>query len=404
MRHALAWTVTALACCAAEVEPGTVRFSKRRLFVSTYQAAAIADINRDGRPDIVSGPYWFAAPDFVPQSFRANESAADYVHSNSDLPYDVDGDHWVDIIVGAWGEQGVLWYRNPGPMGLKLGTPWEKHSLTATKGKIERTDLHDYDGDGTPEIHTISYVKQEPSDVYRLTRGPDGKPAVTKIVLGLQGGGHGYAWGDVNGDGREDFLTEAGWYERPAGDPFAGPWKLHSETALPHPSCPFAVMDVNGDGRLDILFGRAHDYGIYWWEQVAPQPDGTTAWKKHIIDESWSQGHVVGLADLDGDGVQELVTGKCVYAHNGRDPGAEDPAVFYYYRWHQRTSSFSRHTVAGPGENIGLGRQLAMGDLNDDGRIDIVAPGRFGLWLMINQGNDRPAVSQRSGASRSRRR
>jgi hypothetical protein len=103
----------------------------------------------------------------------------------------------------------------------------------------------------------MSYVKQEPSDVYRLIKGPSGQPAVEKFVLGDKGAGHGYAWGDVNGDGREDFLTEVGWYERPSGDPFARPWKFHPETALPHPSCPFAVMDVNGDGRLDILFGRA---------------------------------------------------------------------------------------------------------------------------------------------------
>ncbi|MGH9626758.1 MAG: FG-GAP repeat domain-containing protein, partial [Bryobacteraceae bacterium] len=88
----------------------TVRFEKRRLFVSTYQAANVADINRDGKPDIVSGPYWFAAPNFEPHSFRANEAADNYLHSNSDLPYDVDGDGWVDVIVGAWGPEGIVWF------------------------------------------------------------------------------------------------------------------------------------------------------------------------------------------------------------------------------------------------------------------------------------------------------
>jgi hypothetical protein len=107
-------------------EPKTVRFSKKRLFVSTYQAASVADFNRDGKLDIVSGAYWFAGPDFVPHSFRANEASADHIRSNSDLPYDVDGDRWTDIVVGAWGEAGVLWFKNPGPGGLKLGNPWEK--------------------------------------------------------------------------------------------------------------------------------------------------------------------------------------------------------------------------------------------------------------------------------------
>jgi hypothetical protein len=368
----------------AEPPGKSVRFSKKRIFVNNYQAASVADINRDGVMDIVSGPYWFSGPNWEPHAFRANEAAADSVRSNSDLPYDVDGDRWPDVIVGAWETQGVLWFKNPGPMGLKVGTPWVKGQLTPTKGKIERTELHDYDGDGIPEIHTMSYVKQEPSDVYRLKRGA--KPTVEKFVLGTQGAGHGYAWGDVNGDGREDFLTEVGWYERPAGDPFAGPWKLHPETALPHPSCPFAVLDVNRDGRLDILFGKAHDYGLFWWEQLPAKADGTTVWKEHTIDMSWSQVHVVGLADLDGDKFPELVTGKCVYAHTSGDPGLEDPAVFYYYKWNPAASKFVRHTIAGPGEEIGLGRQLTLADLNGDGRVDIVAPGHWGLWVMINEG------------------
>jgi hypothetical protein len=378
----------AIPCMHAE-EPKTVRFEKKRLFVSNYQAASVADLDRDGKLDVISGPYWFGAPNYEPRSFRANPGSRDYLHSNSDLPYDVDGDGWTDIIVGAWGEEGIVWYKNPGAAALTIGLPWEKQQLSPTKGKIERTDLHDYDGDGVPEIHTMSYVKQEPSEVYRFSKAADGKPALTKFVLGLEGGGHGYAWGDVNGDGREDFLTEIGWYERPAGNPFAAPWKLHPETALPHPSCPFAVMDVNGDGRLDILFGRGHAYGVYWWEQDKPKADGTTVWKKHVIDESWSQGHVVGLADLDGDGVKELVAGKCVYAHQKGDPGTDDPAVFYYYRWDKPSGKFTRHTIAGLGENIGLGRQLGLADLDGDGRIDIVAPGHFGLWVLFNRGTGR---------------
>jgi hypothetical protein len=383
---------TLLAAAAAAISaPGpagdekSVRFTKKRLFVTNYQAATVADINRDGKPDIVSGPYWFSGPGFEPHAFRANEGAKDWVSSNSDLAYDIDGDKWPDVIVGAWGEEGIVWYRNPGPMGLKVGRPWEKGQLTPTKGKIERTDLHDYDGDGVPEIHTMSYVKEEPSDVFRFTsRGR--KPAVQKFVLGPLGAGHGYAWGDVNGDGREDFLTEIGWYERPAGDPFAGPWKFHPESALPHSSCPFAVMDVNRDGRLDIIFGKAHDYGLYWWEQMPPQPDGTTVWKEHVIDTSWSQVHMIGLADFDGDGAPEVVAGKCVYAHTSGDPGLEDPAVVYYYKWNARQGKFVRHTIAGPGEEIGIGRQFALADLNGDGRIDIVAPGWWGLWVLINEG------------------
>ena len=181
-------------------------------------------------------------------------------------------------------------------------------------------------------------------------------------------------------------LSEIGWYERPAGDPFAGPWKLHTETELPHPSCPFVVKDLNKDGRLDIIFGRGHDVGLYWWEQQAPHADGTTVWKKHVIDESWTQAHALALADLDGDKEEELVAGKCIWAHNGGDPGAGDPPAIYYYKWHGASSSFTRHTIAAPGENIALGRQYDVVDLNGDGRLDITAPSKLGLWVLFNQG------------------
>ena len=141
-----------------------------------------------------------------------------------------------------------------------------------------------------------------------------------------------------------------------------------------------------GDGRLDIIFGRGHAVGLYWWEQLAPKPDGTTQWKKHVIDESWSQAHALALADIDGDGGEELIAGKCIWAHDGGDPGAADPPVIYYYSWNRSSLKFSRHTIAAPGENIALGRQFSVVDLNGDGRLDLTAPSELGLWVFFNQG------------------
>jgi hypothetical protein len=370
----------------------SLRFTKKPLFVSPYESATAADLNRDGHVDIVSGPYWFAGPDFVPRAYRANHTSKDYHRGNSEHVLDVDKDGWSDIIVGGWGEDGIFWYRNPGNTAAERGKPWEMHApwegrlLSRTRGTMEMFALHDYDGDGSPELHSASYRKNNPLEVWRFTRTADGAHALTPFVLGPQGGGHGIAFGDVNGDKREDVLTEIGWYERPAGDPFAGAWTFHPETALPHPSCPFAVKDLNGDGRLDIIFGRGHDVGLYWWEQLAPKADGTTQWKPHVIDESWSQAHALALADLDGDGEEELVAGKCIWAHEGGDPGAGDPPAIYYYRWTRNTGTFTRHTIAAPGENIALGRQYTVTDLNRDGRLDLVAPSELGLWVFLNEG------------------
>jgi hypothetical protein len=370
----------------------SLKFSKKQLFVNPYESCTVADLDRDGHLDIVYGAYWFAGPDFVPRTFRPNHVSKDYMRANSDHAYDVDKDGWLDVIAGGWGEDGIYWYRNPGKSAAESGKPWEMHKpweahlLSKTRGHMEMFALHDFDKDGTPELHSASYQKQNPLEVWRFTKGPDKAPALQPFVLGLEGGGHGFAFGDVNGDGREDVLCEVGWYERPAGDPFAKPWKFHGETALPHPSCPFVVKDLNKDGRLDIIFGRGHDVGLYWWEQQAPKPDGTTVWKQHVIDESWTQAHAIALADLDGDGQEELIAGKCIWAHNGDDPGAADPPAIYYYTWNGSTSKFTRHTIAAPGENIALGRQFSVVDLNGDGRLDLTAPSKLGLWVFINQG------------------
>jgi hypothetical protein len=388
------------ACAGAGTKPtpgtpgsGSLRWSKRQLFVNPYESATVADLNKDGHLDIVYGAYWFAGPDFVPRTFRPNHVSKDYIRANSDHVYDVDKDGWLDVIAGGWQEDGIYWYRNPGTGPKDRGAPWEMHLawephlLAKTRGHMEMFALHDFDGDGQPELHSANYRKKEPREIFRFTKSPEGAVALEPFVLGAEGGGHGFAFGDVNGDGREDVLTEIGWYERPAGDPFAAPWKLHPETALPHPSCPFVVKDLNRDGRLDIIFGRGHDVGLYWLEQQAPLPDGTTVWKKHVIDESWTQAHAIALADLDGDGEDELIAGKCIWAHNGGDPGAADPPAVYYYKWDRAALKYTRHTIAAPGENIALGRQYSVVDLNGDGRLDITAPSKLGLWVLFNLGH-----------------
>ena len=80
------------------------------------------------------------------------------------------------------------------------------------------------------------------------------------------------------------------------------------------------------------------------------------------------------------------MAGKCIWAHNGGDPGAREPPAVYYYKWDKAAGKFTRHTIAAVGENIALGRQYDVVDLNRDGRLDITAPSKLGLWLLINQG------------------
>ena len=105
-----------------------------------------------------------------------------------------------------------------------------------------------------------------------------------------------------------------------------------------------------------------------------------------MIDDTWSQAHCLAWADLDADGEEDLVTGKCIWAHDGGDPGAGDPPAVYYYTWNRAKLAFTRHTMAAPGEGIALNRQFSAVDLNKDGRLDLVAPSKQGLWVLFNEG------------------
>ena len=362
-----------------------LKFQKKLLLVSPNEGCAVADVNCDGKPDIIAGTNWFAAPDFVPRPLRSiDEFQNDYLKNNGDHAYDVNGDGWPDVISGDWMGDEIHWYENPGKAGLEKGLRWTPHLLKKTRGENEAMFLRDLDGDGVPEILVNCWKADAPLVAWKLVK-TDGEATLERHALGEKGCGHGMAFGDVNGDGREDILVQVGWYERPEGDVLNTEWKLHSDWNRPHGSCPFLVVDLNGDGRNDIIWGDGHDYGLLWLEQQAPAEDGTTQWKEHVIDKSFSQAHYLVWIDLDGDGQEELITGKRVRGHAGRDPGGKEPACLYYYEWDRSAGEFTRYTISEK-EGIGIGMQIRTADFNGDGRLDIAVPGKTGTWVLINQG------------------
>jgi len=365
--------------------PGeSLRWTKRKLFVDPNEGCAIADVNGDGVLDVIAGRNWYAGPDYVPRPLREiSEFGPDYLETNSDHVFDVNGDGRVDVIAGSFIPTQVYWYENPGEPGLTYGKLWKRHLLVDTKqSSNEITYLHDLDGDGTPEYLVNSWTNNAPMLVWRLVRDEEGRPTLKPARVGDHNG-HGMGIGDVNGDGRDDIIFVDGWYEQPAERPFEQPWRLHRDFQLPGASCPILVMDVDGDGRNDLIWGKGHDYGLYWMRQEL-MSDGTRRWTQHLIDASWSQAHALHLADLTGDGKPELITGKRVRAHSGSDPGAAEPPCLYYYTFDHSTGRFTRHVID-EGE-VGTGLQIRTADLNKDGRIDIVVSGKGGAFILFNEG------------------
>lgn len=352
-----------------------IHWKKKLIALERFESAGVFDVNGDGQLEIVSGAYWYEKPDVATQHPVGPVAAfGEYYDDFSTIPMDVNGDGRLDFITGGWWGNTLRWRENPGDPKAE----WPEHIIAET-GNIETTRAWDVDGDGQLEI--VPNTPGGPLVVYKRI-GP-GRFAAHKIYEARQG--HGLGFGDVNGDGRGDFILHNGWLEAPA-DPYQAAWTFHPEFDFgPLASVPILVVDVNGDGVNDLIVGQAHGYGLDWWEQKTTVP-GQRLWVKHPIDPFNSQYHDLIWADIDGDGASELITGKRYRAHCGADPGEFDAVGLYYFKWNGE--SFSKQVIDyGPaGIGKGCGIHFAVADLSGHGRLDIVAPGKDGLYFYENLG------------------
>jgi hypothetical protein len=354
-----------------------IRFRKQWISTQPFESAAAFDVDGDGVLDIVCGQFWYKGPDFRRQYEIAPISKHhEYFDDFSTIPIDVDRDGRLDFITGGVFGQTLRWVQNPGGDATK---PWQVHEI-AQIGPIETTRAWDLDGDGEPEI--VPNTPLGPTRAFKLT-GPGVFRAHTLHEAAM---GHGFGCGDLAGNGRADLVLAHGWLEAPP-DPLGGaPWTLHEDFDLGSASCPVIVADVTGDGVNDLIVGQAHEYGLHWWEHRIEA--GAHRWIKHDIDPYASQYHDLHWADIDGDGQPELITGKRYRAHNGNDPGGHDPLGLYLFKWTGEV--FAKQVVdfgTVPGAS-GLGIHSYLADLRGTGRLDLIAPGKEGLCVFLNEGVD----------------
>jgi len=350
--------------------PGRVSFRKHSINAdSRFEAAGICDVNRDGRLDIFCGGYWYEAPDWKRHFVRQIPEQSEYYHDFANLPYDVDGDGWMDIINASWHGQSLFWVRNPGSSGggfavIEIDRP----------GNMETALLRDINGDGHLDI--LPAINQAPA---WFEARPNGRETGwVKHELALEVKGHGIGAGDVDGDGNCDLVAPQGWLRQKSGLQ----WEWHPDFELGSASIPVLVHDVDGDDDTDIIWGMAHNYGLYWLEQKAIGKS-KRSWVRHLIDDTWSQVHFLVLADLDKDGREDLITGKRYRAHNGNDPGSEDQLCIYWYSFEPVDKVWHKNRVE-EGSNVGFGISTNAADIDADGDVDIVAPGKSGLYLFEN--------------------
>jgi hypothetical protein len=393
-----------------------IAFLAHRLGSDHAEGISVLDMNGDGFADLLSGAYWYENPganggEWKQHQFRTVGIHNEFVSDCGEWIVDVDHDGLPDLVTTGWISNGLWWYRNPGPKAVAAGEMWKGEKITDSFD-TEGGAFGDINGDGKPDLALAHYNR---SGILWADFSGD-KPRIHHVG-GRNEDGHGIGIADINGDGKADILTTHGWFEQV--DANNDKWTWHGDWDLGDTGFPIIGYDVNHDGKMDLIYGQGHGYGLYWLEQTGTP--GRLTWVRHTIDESFSQSHALALVDLDGDGIPELITGKRYRGHSGNDAGSYDPVVVYAYKLptkedlavakaHSGVHAMHIRVVTqatppnggmmvvgdGSGEPVftrydlsvngtaSAGTQFVAGDFDHDGDVDLASAGKLGVHFLEN--------------------
>lgn len=336
------------------------------------EGVAMGDFNNDGAMDIAAGSMWYEAPNWTAHSILEKPNEFDkktYSNTFCNWAEDLDRDGRQDLIVVDFPGQQTWWFQNPGAQG----GPWRRSEMVPVTNNESPTYL-DVDGDGQRELifgdaegrMCLARPDADPFAPWKVTPISEPKSPSTERFS------HGLGVGDINRDGVNDIVVPQGWWQGVAATTNE-PWKFHA-APFGEPQAQMYVYDYDGDGDSDVFGTSAHRRGMWWHEQTA---DG---WKTHEIDKSIAQTHALCLADINGDGLPDFITGKRYYAHNGRDPGEDEPPYLAWYELQQtdKTAKWVQHVID---EDSGVGTCFETYDMNGDGLLDIIVANKRGVFL-----------------------
>lgn len=380
---------------------GPISFTKLTLTDKYYcDGINTGDFNRDGKPDIVAGPYWYEGSSFKKRHefYPAVALPPEKSPSNSMFSYvwDFSGDGWDDILVlGRVHLHEAYWYENPAARAqAALASPtahWMKH-FVFERIRGESPPFVDLDRDGRPELvchwldrwGLLKFDPRAPAKPWRFE-----PVSQTEAIDQFY---HGTGIDDLNGDGRLDLVTNDGWWEQPASRE-SGTWTKHAFRFAKRGGAQMFAYDVDGDSDADIITSLdAHGWGLAWFEQFREK--GKPTFREHRImgdrsDEekfgvAFTQPHALAIADIDRDGLQDIVVGKRRWAHGPKgdiEPSAAP--VLYWFRLVRESGKAPRFEPHFVDNQSGVGVQITVADIDSDGKQDILTASKLGTFVFL---------------------